>query len=195
MSFRIAAGALLAFAVAAGLSVPAGAQQRPTIAIMPASYFSADQESADAITQGLVEQYEAQGYRVIDMSRSRDQYATMNLSRNQHYPDRVAASFGSAIGADLVAYPRLLAMGLPGATTETGSALNPEAVVHLRVLNVHTRQPIYFRQVGHEFTAGGNEVASEFRLPQPVATAAASDVTSIYFQRVAGSRQEFRGSR
>jgi len=193
MSFRIA-GALLAFSLIAGLTVPAGAQQRPSIAIMPCQFFSADAESAEAVTQGLVQQYESQGYRVIDMSRSRDTFSQMGLSANQHYPDRVALSFGSKIGSDLVAYPRLLALGLPGATTEPNPTA-PEAVVHLRVLNVHSRAPIYFRQVGHEFSPGGTEVATEFRLPQPVATAAAADVTGIYFQRVAGSRQEFRGSR
>ena len=190
MSFRIAVS-FLALAAAVGLTVPAGAQSKPTIAIMPSGFFSADAESADAVTQGLVEQYESQGYKVIDMSRSRDQFSSMNLSRNQHYPDRVALSFGRAIGADLVAYPRLLAMGLPAATTNPSDP-NPSAVVHLRVLNVHSRAPIYFRQIGHEFTARGGDLTAGFRLPQPVATAAAGDATQIYFQRVAGSRQEFR---
>ena len=194
MSFRIA-GSFCALALGAVLALPAGAQQKPSIAIMPCSYFSADAGSAEAISRGLAEQYESQGYKVIDMERSKQQFQSMNLSLNQHYADRVALGFGRAIGADLVAYPRLLTMGLPMAGATDPNASNPEAVVLLRVLNVHTRAPLYCRQVGHEFSATATEIAENFTLPQPVAVATAGDVTSNYFQRVAGSRQEFRGSR
>ena len=145
-------------------------------------------------TQGLIKQYEAQGYQVMPMDRSTSTWQSMGLNNSQHYPDRVARNFGRQMGADLVAYPRLLAVGLPINNPDLKSVdiLQPAAVTHLRVLNVHTGAPIYFRQIAHEFTVDQPVVASEFRLPEPVATATAQEVTEMYFQRVAGSRQEFR---
>jgi len=191
MSVRIA-GALLALAIGIGVGAPASADERPTIAIMPCGYFSADPLSAWALTNGLVEAYEHQGYRVLDMSWSRKRFRALGLSLDRHYPDSVALDFGRGMRADLVAYPRLLAVGIPASVGEPSTA--PEAVVHLRVLNTHTRQPIYFRQVGHAFSASAG-FAGAFWLPQPIATAAANDATSMYFQQVAGSREEYRGAR
>jgi hypothetical protein len=50
--------------------------------------------------------------------------------------------------------------------------------------------------VGHEFrTDMVASSISEFTLPEPVAVSAAAETTGLYFQRVAGSRQEYRGSR
>lgn len=186
--------AVLTLALGAAISAPAAAQDKPTIAIMPTQYFSATQESAQNVTSGLRAQWERQGYTVVDQERSNSTFSTMNLSPNAHYADFTAQRFGRSVGADLVAYPRLLAVGLPLSTASTGSLFAPEAILHLRVINVHTGQAIYFRQIGHEFTS---DVASitDFALPQPVAVAAAEEASNIYFQRVAGSRQEYRGSR
>ncbi len=191
-------GALCALGLGVALAAPAAAQNKPSIAIMPAQYFSADAESAANLTQGLREQYERQGYSVLPADRAGSTFQSMNLDPQTHYADAVAVRFGRSMGSDLVAYPRLLVVGIPlaGETAGQGNVFTPAAVVHLRVLNVHTGAPIFFRQVGHEFsTDAGGMTAGEFRLPAPVATAAATEVTQMYFQRVAGSRQEFRGAR
>jgi hypothetical protein len=189
-----ACGACAALALGLGLAAPASAQNRLTIVVMPAQHFAADPESAAAVTQGLAEQYERQGYTVLAADRSRQVAESMGLGRSIHYPDATAVRFGREAGADLVAYPRLLAMGVPSATTPAAAGLlAPTAVVHLRVLNVHTGQPIYFRQIGHEFRVA--DPAVPFVLPQPIATAAAAEITNLYFQAVAGSQQEFRGTR
>lgn len=188
--------ALLTLALGAAISAPAAAQGKPSIAIMPTQYFSADAESAQNVTAGLRSQWERQGYNVVAQDRSNSTFQTMALNPSQHYSDATARRFGRSVGADLVAYPRLLAVGLPLSTAATGSMFAPEAVVHLRVINVHTGAAIYFRQVGHEFRADAPLTAdASFTLPEPVATAAAEQASTIYFQRVAGSRQEFRGSR
>jgi hypothetical protein len=68
-------------------------------------------------------------------------------------------------------------------------------VLHVRVLNVHTGKNIYFRQIGHEFRADPVTALNDFTLPEPIAVAAAAEATQNYFQRVAGSREEFRGTR
>lgn len=178
-------------ALALTLAVPARAQDRPTVAIMPTQYFSADAGSAERVTRALAEQYERQGYRVMPMDRAQSAFESLGLQPSRHYADRTALSFGRKMGADLVAYPRLLAMGIPAAANPD-SPLTPEAVLHLRVLNVHSRNPIYCRQIGHPLGSDLASAAEEFRLPAGEATMAANKVTSNYFGRVAGSRQEFR---
>lgn len=191
MRFSVS-NAVLALALGAVLASPAAAQDKPSIAIMPTQYFSAGPESADNVTRGLAAQWERQGYSVIGQDRSDAKFTGMGLSRTTHYADRVAAKFGRSIGADLVAYPRLLALGQPVSSAFAGM-LAPEAVLHVRVINARTGYPIYFRQIGHEFLSDAEITAdARFALPEPVATAAAEEVTGQYFQRVAGSRQEMR---
>lgn len=188
-------GALCAAALGLVVATPASAQRKPTIAIMPTQYFSADADSAQNVTQGLVRQFEQAGYNVISMDESRQRFDAMDLEHSKHYADRVALRFGEALNADLVAYPRLLAVGIPAANADANNGLiDPISVLHLRVLNTHTNRPIYFNQIGHEFRAA-REFGTEFTLPQPVATATADEVLSGYFQRVAGSRQEYSGMR
>ena len=197
MQFRFCAP-IAALALGAGLMSPAAAQQKPSIAIMPTQYFSADADSAKNLTNGLTQQFSGQGYQVIDMDKANQTFTSLGLDANTHYADAVALKFGRSAGSDLVAYPRLLALGLPYASNTAGSTdmIAPAAVVLLRVLNVHTGQAIYARQIGHEFVtdAGTMVAANDFHLPEPVATATATDVTANYFERVAGSRQEFRRS-
>lgn len=185
-------GLCAAALLAAGIGQPGQAQGRPSIAIMPALYFSANEESANRVTRGLAELYERQGYTVIGSSEAEDAFRGLGLQRDQHYPDSTAVQFGRRAGAHLVAYPRLLAVGLPASNANApDSLITPEAVLHLRVLNATTGSNIYFRQVGHEFGADAPTERSEhYTLPQPVATASAAEVTDMYFQRVAGSRQE-----
>jgi|GEM_PF-3909450 len=202
-------GAVAVAALGVCVTSPAHAQRRPSIVIMPAQYFGADEQSARNLTQSLAEQFERQGYTVISSDRAESAWQSMNLSSNTHYPDRVAVRFGRQAGADLVAYPRLLSLGIPAVNppAEPAGMLEPAAVVHLRVLNARTGGNIYFRQIAHEFRSDAapqtNTTVTEdmttttvrtpdFTLPQPVATAAANEVTSMYFQNVAGSRQEMR---
>ena len=195
MKLRVCAP-VLAAALALGLMSPAAAQQRPSIAVMPAGFFAADEQSATNLTQGLAREFESKGYSVLGGDRAQSAFQSMSLSRNMHYADRVALRFGRDMGADLVAYPRLLAVGIPMANARMaeGTLFEPAAVVHLRVLNVHTGAPIYFRQIAHEFRTDA-QVAADFNLPAPIATAAANEVTTMYFERVAGSRQEMRSGR
>ena len=193
MTFR-ACGALLAMAAGMTLAVPASAQRKPTIAIMPTGYFAADAASAENVTRALAEQYERQGYTVVSADRTAS--AAQGISQTMHHPDSTAVRFGRAAGADLVAYPRLLALGIPAANNSTaGTLLEPNAVLHLRVINVHSGQNIYFRQIAHEYRADRPLASRDFNLPQPIASSTAGEVSSMYFERVAGSRQEFRGMR
>jgi hypothetical protein len=192
-----ACGALLALGLAVGLHAPASAQSKPSIAIMPTQYFSATADSAQAVTDGLTSQFEGRGYAVMAADKSRSTFQSLNLDPSTHYADSVALRYGRSMGADLVAYPRLLATGIPLANPrETpGGFLVPNAILHLRVLNVHTGRPIYFRQIHHDFSAGSDVASTDFNLPQPVATATAEDATGQYFERVAGSRQEITKGR
>lgn len=191
MKFHIIA-TFAAVLTAGALTSPAQATSKPTLAIMPAQFYSADAESAKQITAGLREVYERQGYDVLPMAKSSKAFQSMGLGRHKHYADRVAVKFGRRLGADLVAYPRLLAVGLP-LTENRPRNLRPEAVLHLRVLNSHTGRAIYFRQVAHPFTANGSRLAGNYTLPSNAADRTAAKAASGYFNRVAGSRQEARG--
>src|SRR3954462_8586850 len=105
-------GALLALALAGSLAGPASAaQKRPSIVIMPTQFFAADAESAKNITSGLVELYKNQNYTIVDA----DAGTLASVRPDTHYPDKKAIEFGKMAKADLVAYPRLLALGIPAA--------------------------------------------------------------------------------
>lgn len=180
-------GVLLACALGVTLSSPASAQQ-PTVAVMPTLYFSAEPQSAENVTTGIVQQFEGQGYSVIPMDRSRSTFESAGLQPNRHYADAEAIRFGRSINARLVVYPRLLAVGIPYAGE--GAFAEPNAVILLRVVNVRTGRAIYARQIGHEFRADVPMAGSTFVLPQPVATSTAEEVLQQYFQRIKGSRLE-----
>lgn len=187
-----ALGALLLAACA----VPGAAQRKPTLTIMPTQFFRADAESAARITEGLNGIYGREGYTVMPADRARDMFREMQLGESTHYADSIARDFGRRMGADLVAYPRLLGVGLPIPGAAKGVGLDPQAVVHLRVINVHTGHAVYFRQVAYEFTPETPAVeVARFSISQAVATASAVKVAEPYFRMVAGSRQEYRGMR
>jgi hypothetical protein len=174
-----------------GLPARAAAPPARTIAIMPAQFFAADAKSAARVTESLVEQFRGHGYSVIPMERSRATFAAMKLEPDRHYGDAVALQFGKRLGADLVAYPSLLALGVPA----TGSDALPEATslsatVHLRVLNTNNGKTIYTRQIRHHFDVARTE-DERVSLPPAEADATAREVTRNYFERVAGSREEF----
>jgi len=193
--FKLSVGAILAGVAVFGIAGPGSAQAKPTVVIMPSQYFSATSESADNLTKGIAQQFESQGYSVMGADKASDTFKSMGLDMSRHYADSVALKFGRQAGANLVVYPRLLAVGLPGAGREN-TILQPNAVTLVRVLNTKTGGPIYCRQVGHEFSnaEAGTETATKdtFNLPQPVANATAQDVLSVYFQTVANSRLERR---
>jgi hypothetical protein len=192
---KLGVGAILAGVAAFGIAAPGSAQAKPSVVIMPSQHISATHDSAENVTRGLAQQFESQGYSVVGADKAQSTFQSQGLDMSRHYADSVALKYGRAAGADLVVYPRLLAVGLPGAGREN-TILQPNAVILVRVLNTKTGGPIYCRQVGHEFSnaEAGTETATKetFNLPQPVANATAQDVLSVYFQTVANSRLERR---
>lgn len=179
----LAAGAL-ALAVNAGAEPARGL----SIAVIPTQYFAADAQSAQRITDGLVGRFEGQGYRVLSPRDAERTFGEMKLQPRRHYADEVAVRFGRRMGADLVAYPRLLALG-PPAAVPGGAVFDPAAVVLLRVINVRTGKAIYGRQIAHEFQSTPTP-RGQFHLPVQSAQATATEVTQNYFERVAGSHDE-----
>lgn len=188
-------GALIALAMMMGMTTAAVAQQRPRVAIIPTQYFSASEEGADNVTRALVEEFERQRYVVVPMDRTYAEFRTMGLDRSRDFGDPTIVRFGRRLGADLVVHPQLLAVGIPAAR---GGSLDkifpPGAVLHVRVLNARTGKGIYTRQISYAF-GGDRPRTGEFGLPPLTATAAVDEVTRNYFQRVAGSRQEYRRMR
>jgi hypothetical protein len=181
---------LLAAAIAITLASAAAAQRRPTVAIMPAQYFKADAESAENVTRALAKRFQSEHYTVIPLDRSERLFQHMGFRPTTPISDSQLRRFGRRIGADLVARPQLMGVGLPLNPQATASdAPTPKAVLYLRVLNVRTGQPLYTRQVAHYFTAEPTSTG-EYTLSPAVATAAAAQVSRPYFERVAGSRQE-----
>jgi hypothetical protein len=172
------------------MSAASAQAQRPTLAVMPAQYFSADAESAHAVTNELVYQFGRRGYSVVPRDQSRAAFAAMKLQPNRPYSDRVAAQFGRQVGADLVVYPQLLSIGLTyGSAALAADAGRSGAVLQLAVVNAHTGRRLYTRQVKEPFQA---RTGRESRAPvsRQLAGALASSTSGLYFERVAGSRQE-----
>jgi hypothetical protein len=157
---------------------------------MPTQYFAADAQSAGEITRALAESFERQGYTVLEASKADQKFSALGLQTNRQYGDPTAVKFGRAMGADLVVYPRLLALGIP-ATDGANKGNAPEAVLHLRVLNVASHAPIYCRQVGHQFNiANSSGRVADFHLDGPVAASTVEQSTALYFRSIGGSRQE-----
>jgi hypothetical protein len=202
---------LLAVLLTTGLAAVA-AEQHPRLAILPTQYFSADAESAENVTQGMIRQFQRQGYDVLPLDRSRATLSRMGLDPHRQYTDSMALEFGRRMGADLVAYPRLMAVGVPAfgkseaagepnrvpaSRREVGgseAAMKGSAVLALRVLNARTGQPVYFRQIRRSFVVEQPSGESVTLSPR-MAAMVAEEVTRPFFARVAGSRQEFRRRR
>lgn len=180
---------LLALALGITLASAAAAQQRPQIAIMPAQYFSATAEDAAAVTKALVAQFEKAGYTVVPMERSTSTFQELGLSLTSDIGDPQILRFGRRINADLVAHPQLMAVGIPASMGAGATPSSAEAVLYLRVVNTRTGKGLFTRQIGYDFTAE-RTAGTPFVLPEAVAMAAATEVSQMYFQRVAGSRQE-----
>jgi hypothetical protein len=141
------------------------------------------------VTRALVAQFEKSGYTVVPMDRSSTVFQEMGLSLTTDLHDPQIISFGRRIGAELVAHPQLMAVGIPFSAGASATPTTAEAVLYLRVLNTRTGKGLYTRQIGYEFTSE-RPVGAPFVLPEPAALAAAAEVSQMYFQRVAGSRQE-----
>src|SRR5438876_9791393 len=87
--------------MALALASAATAQRRPTIAILPAQHSQADAQSAENVTRGLVDRFQAEQYRVIPMERSRELFRRMGLDRRPNIRDAEILRFGRRLGADL----------------------------------------------------------------------------------------------
>jgi hypothetical protein len=156
---------------------------------MPTQFFNADEQSAARVTTALVDQFQRQGYRVVPMERTQPAFQSMGLEARRDIADPKILEFGRNLQADLVVHPQLLAVGIPAAdSARAGAEFRPTTVLYLRVLNTRTGKNIYTRQIGHRFS--DTRGAGAYSLPQPIAAAAVTDGTRLYFERVAGSRQE-----
>jgi hypothetical protein len=187
----LAAGALLAASASAKQAPPpAPGGQNLTVAVIPAQYFSADAESAANLTEGIRQDFTSKGWNVLPTETVKSAWDAMGMKNGVHYPDKTAIELGQKVNADLVVYPRLLALGIPIPMERTGEpGLKPAAVVHLRVMNVKRNRSIYFNQIAQEYTVGEPIQVASFQLPSAVAQTASTQVLAGFFERVAGSRQ------
>jgi hypothetical protein len=177
------------------LSAAMGKTQKPRLAVMPAQYMAADARSAHVVTNELAYQFVTRGYSVVTNGQSQATFRAMRLQPDRPYGDPVAAQFGRRLGADLVVYPQLLAVGTPyGRPGASARLAESGAVLHLRVVSARTGRRLYSRQVRQPFLPGdSSEGAAAVTHPQAVALA--TRTTGLYFQRVAGSREELHNAR
>lgn len=123
-----------------------GRAARQSILILPSQYFTADASSATNVSTGLAKQFRDRGYRVESPQHVR------GYAARQNYSDPAIRRLAKSSHADFVAYPRLLAVGVPAARVRAKNLpIAPSAVVLLRVINLHNGKAIYVRQVGHDF--------------------------------------------
>jgi hypothetical protein len=192
----ICAVAVLAAAMALPASAgrrhqpPGTSPQNLTVAVIPAQYFSADADSAGKLTDAVRQDFSSKGWNVLPQDTVRTAWDGMGLKNGVHYPDRTAIELGQKLSADLVVYPRLLALGIPiPASNAIPSTLQPAAVVHIRVMNVKRNRAIYFNQIAQEYTLGEPFTVAQFQLPGAVAQQASSKALVGFFERVAGTRE------
>jgi hypothetical protein len=119
-----------------------------TAAVMPALYFSADAASAARLTDGLREEMRARGWTVVSPAESAAAASAIGLPPRTSQPDWMALEFGHRLNADLVLYPRLLAIGA-GISGPSPVQPDPAAVVLLRILDVRGGRSVYSRQVAY----------------------------------------------
>jgi hypothetical protein len=179
----------LTVALCLPVATAAMAQQRPSIAVLPAQYYSSDAGSAANLTQALASRFETQGYRVAPVDRIEQAATAGGYDPKRHYSDEQVVAIGRRLGVDLVAYPRVLGVGYAATDPKAPDTGRWSTILHLRVLNTGTNKLVYFRQISHEFQ-GERPESVALVMPPSVATAAAGEVTTIYFERVAGSREE-----
>lgn len=167
LSVPLAFGALL-------FTTPVFAASQHRVALLPTQYFNADAQSAAAVTQGLTSALGRKGLTVVSVKAPRG-YGT-----HRNYSDRAALRFARSVHAEYVAYPRLMAVGLPAARAKKlDLPVKPSAVILLRIINVRTGRASYGRQIGHEFVAQPGQ-DGRYHLTSKEAAAAAKEVLSAY---------------
>lgn len=134
--------------VCAGRPNPAPTPVTRTAAVMPALYFSADPTSAAALTEGLRQELLARGWQVVSPTASAAAAQAVGIQRRAHQPDWKALAFGRRLNADVIVYPRLLALGV-GVGGPSDVCPDPAAVLFVRVLDARTGRCLYSRQVAH----------------------------------------------
>ena len=170
------------------LAARSGAQEKkPVLAVMPAGYFAADAQSAENLTDAFRKLMEEKGYALVAPEPGAEAFKAMALSQNRHLSDTIARDFGRRLGADVVLYPRLLALGKPAIPAEgQDRSRRPAAVVLVRFVNVHTGRTLYVQQVSHEYDAPLPPPDTMFTLPRDIAAAAAAEAMELYWQRRTG---------
>src|SRR3954451_5229010 len=83
-----------------------------TAAVLPAVYFSADAVSAARLTDGLREEMSSRGWKVVPAAASAAAASAVGFAPRTQQPDAKALEFGRRLKADVVVYPRLLALGV-----------------------------------------------------------------------------------
>ena len=173
-------------AMAARGPAPASAQEARgvRVAVLPAQYFRADAQTALRISEGMRRDFAARGWTVVPEQRVKAAWDAAGLDPGVHYADREVAEIGRRAGADLVVYPRLLALGPPpGSGRGAPAALSPEAVVRVRIVSVKRRQGIYFNQIGQGHERVPWLAFRRQTLPARVAQTAASRALAAFFHR------------
>jgi hypothetical protein len=157
------------------------------VAVIPAQWFSADAESAERLTEGVRKDFAGRGWRVLPETAVQNAAGAMGLKNGVHYTDGAIIRLGRKVHADLVVYPRLLAMGLPVAATDTGYNPQPAAVVHVRVLDVTGRRSLYCNQIAHPISGDGAAGLEGFALsPSEGRVAATQALGGFFTPRLAG---------
>jgi len=178
---------------ASGRAPAARSVRDKTVAVIPAQWYRADAESAQRLTEGIDKNFSARGGKLLPEETVRSAATAMGLKDGSLYSDAALIRLGRQVHADLIVYPRLLALGLPAA------ALHPEprgvasaAVVHVRVIDVKRRRAVYCNQVAHEFKTEGEAGSDHFALSGPEGQLAAIEVLRGFFTPQSATQASLR---
>jgi hypothetical protein len=160
-----------------------GGTRRLSVAVLPAGYFSADAVSAERVSEAMRRQFVDRGWRVLPPETVADECRSAGLDNEKHQTDAAILAVGRRLHVDRIVYPRLLALGAP--LTDARSAdpgRPPQAVVHVRILDVRRGRVVYFTQIGQPFRLPQVVALAQLRLPPAVAQAAAARALNRYFR-------------
>ena len=178
-----ASRAFVAGAVAAS-TAPAAARsvQKTTVAVIPAQWYAADEESAQRLTEGIRKEFATRGWDLLPEEAVRSAAAAMRLKNGSLYSDATLIRLGRSARADLVVYPRLLALGAPVAASSAKVAgIASAAVVLVRVIDVKGKRALYCNQISHEFKREGAVDVDNFALSASEGQLAATEVLGGFF--------------